>query len=70
MTSVSDEHGRVLVRNTYQSGVLVKQAYATGEVLQYSYRFVRGTSDVEEAVITLPDLSTQTIRLPAPLRSE
>ena len=70
MTSVSDEHGRVLVKNTYQAGVLVRQEYGTGEVMQYSYRFARGASDVEEAVVTLPDLSTHTVRLPLPLRSE
>ena len=61
MTAITDEKGRTLLRNWYIYGELIRQQFGNGEV--YSYRYSRSSNRryVEQALITLPDQSTQDV---------
>jgi hypothetical protein len=49
MTTVIDEHGRVLVRNFHNDGRLSKQVYANGDVYTYAYDWAPGKSFANSA---------------------
>jgi YD repeat-containing protein len=74
MTTILDEHGHVLLRNTYDSGVLVRQVYANGEVYGYRYFWDAKRTFVDKAVITLPNGSQREVwvgdSVPAYLRQQ
>jgi YD repeat-containing protein len=56
MTAILDEHKQVLLRNTYKSNVLVRQAYANGDIFQYRYIWAAKPSYyADKVVVTLPD---------------
>ena len=63
MTAIADEHGHVLLRNTYDSGVLVAQVYANGDVFKYRYVWDAKRAFVDKAVITMPDGSEREVEV-------
>ncbi len=63
MTTITDEHGHILLRNTYAEEQVVRQEYAGGQVLQYAYWLSPNTLYVEKAVITFPDGSSREIAI-------
>ena len=63
MTAIADEHGLVLLRNTYDSGVLVAQVYANGDVFKYRYVWDAKRAFVDKAVITMPDGSEREVEV-------
>lgn len=65
MTSVTDEHGRVLVRNSYKDGILAKQVYANGDVYTYAYDWAPGKAYANSAIVTLPGGSQNSIDVAA-----
>jgi YD repeat-containing protein len=63
MTAITDEHWNVLVRNRYESGVLVRQTYADGDIYQYSYTWNATRTYAVKVVITLPDGSSSVVQV-------
>ena len=61
MTTITDEHGHMILRNTYAEEQVVRQEYAGGQVLHYAYRLSPNGLYVEKAVITFPDGSSKEI---------
>jgi hypothetical protein len=55
MTTITNEHGHVLLRNTYESGVLVRQVYANGDVYEYRYIWNARRTYADKVIVTLPD---------------
>jgi YD repeat-containing protein len=55
MTTITNERGRVLVRNTYNSGVLVRQEYGNGDVYEYRYIWNTRRTYADKVIVTLPD---------------
>jgi YD repeat-containing protein len=56
MTTITNERGRVLLRNIYNSGALVRQEYASGDVYEYRYIWnARRTYYADKVIVTLPD---------------
>jgi YD repeat-containing protein len=63
MTTVSDDQGRILVRNWYESNVLIAQQFANRDIYKYRYIWYRGMHFADRVVITLPDHSEKEISL-------
>ena len=61
MVGIADEHWHVLLRNWYESSVLVRQRYANGDVYQYRYGWSAKQKYAERVVITLPDRSQREV---------
>lgn len=61
MIAITDEHWKVLVRNWYEGGLLIRQRYADGGVYQYSYSLNNKRTYAVQVVITLPDGSSRTV---------
>jgi YD repeat-containing protein len=59
MTAIADEHWHILLRNSYQSGVLVRQEYPNGDVYKYNYTWSAKRTYAEKVLITLSDRSVQ-----------
>ncbi len=55
MTTITNERGHVLLRNTYESGVLVRQEYAKGDVYEYHYIWNARRTYADKLIVTLPD---------------
>lgn len=58
MTGITDEHGTMLVRNTYSpsaSHALVRQEYPNGDVYQFRYNGSPDNSYAESVTVTLPN---------------
>lgn len=55
MTSVTDEHGDVLVRNWYRDGVVVRQLFDGRDQYNYDYSWVPGSHYVKKVIVTLPN---------------
>jgi YD repeat-containing protein len=56
MTTITNERGRVLLRNIYDSDKLVRQEYPNGDVYEYRYIWnARRTYYADKVIITLPD---------------
>ena len=74
MPAVLNEQGRVLVRNQYLSGTLVRQDFANGDSYTYDYEPAASGQYMERVVVTLPDQSQQQIQVsdtvPAFLRGQ
>src|SRR5260370_33186417 len=53
MTTITNERGRVLLRNIYNSGALVRQEYASGDVFEYRYIWnARRTYYADKVIVT------------------
>jgi YD repeat-containing protein len=56
MTTITNEHGHALLRNTYDSERLVRQEYGNGDVYEYHYIWnARRTYYADRVIVTLPD---------------
>ncbi len=55
MTRIADETGRVLLRNWYNSEVVIQQQFANGAVYQYAYDWAPDRYYPDKVVVTLPD---------------
>jgi len=60
MTSVGDERGCLLVRNTYDRGILIRQEFPNGAVYSYEYD-VPNHRYPDNVTVTLPDRTTREI---------
>ena len=63
MTTITDEHGHMILRNTYEDEQVVRQEYAGGQVLQYAYQLSPNGLYVEKATITFSDGSSKEITI-------
>jgi YD repeat-containing protein len=61
MTQISDEHGRVLLRNSYESEVLVRQEFGNGTSYSYDYQWARKGTYVESVVISSANGTKKTV---------
>jgi YD repeat-containing protein len=61
MTQITDEKGRVLLRNWYQSKVLVKQEFGSGDTYSYRYDWKSDRYYADKVVVTLPDQTTRDV---------
>ncbi len=61
MTAISDERGKVLLRNTFGYGELTRQEFADGSIYLYRYDRSASRTYVEQAHVTLPNGQTQDI---------
>jgi hypothetical protein len=61
MTTITNERGVVLLRNTYASGVLTRQEYGNGDTYEFSYTWNAKKTYTEKAIVTLPDHSAQEV---------
>ena len=59
LTSVRDETGRVLLRNSYHQYRIARQEYANGESYQFSYTLAAIPLYAVETRVVLPDGSTR-----------
>ncbi len=59
MTQISDESGRVLLRNRYDGGFLQRQEFGNGAVYSYSYDWAPSGYYPEKVWVTLPDQRVQ-----------
>jgi len=55
MTRIINEKGRVLLRNWYESGVLMRQQFENGAIYSYSYDWAPNRFYADKVVVTLPD---------------
>jgi YD repeat-containing protein len=55
MTTITNERGHVLLRNTYDSGILVRQEYVNGDVYEYRYIWNPRRTYADRVIVTLPD---------------
>jgi YD repeat-containing protein len=63
MTRIADENGRVLLRNWYQSEVVIQQEFANGAVYQYAYDWAPDRYYPDRVVVTLPDSTKREVRV-------
>jgi hypothetical protein len=61
LTAVMDEQGHTLVRNWYESNILIRQDFANGDEYRYQYKWSSNNYYVDRVVITLPDHREQEI---------
>ncbi len=61
MTVVEDENRKVLLRNSYQNGFLIRQDFGSGKIYSYSYTPSQSRTYFERVTITLPDYSVATV---------
>jgi YD repeat-containing protein len=61
MTAILDEQGRVLLRNAYNSDMLVQQVYANGDIYKYRYVIDAKRTFIDKAVVTMPDGSQREV---------
>jgi hypothetical protein len=63
MTEIKDENGRVLLRNWYDSGTLIRQQFGNGAVYSYSYNWAPNRYYPDQVVVTLPDRKKLDVRV-------
>jgi YD repeat-containing protein len=61
MTLVADENGKVLVRNSYQNGLLIRQDFGSGRVYSYFYTPSERGTYFERVDVTLADGTVTTV---------
>ncbi|MGI4828371.1 MAG: cytochrome c oxidase assembly factor Coa1 family protein [Janthinobacterium lividum] len=61
MTTITEEHGHVILRNTYSQGQVVRQEYAGGQIFQYTYQLSPKRNYVEKAFVRFPDGSSHEV---------
>jgi hypothetical protein len=64
MTQVADEKQHVLLRNWYESKMLVRQEVASG-TYSYKYEWAPKKRYPDTVLVTLPDGSTKKVEIPA-----
>jgi YD repeat-containing protein len=62
LTSVRDEKGRVLIRNSYRDARVVRQDYSNGDSYRIDYTIAPNQLYAEEARVVLPDDSIRSFR--------
>jgi hypothetical protein len=63
MRVVTDEKGNVLVRNSYESGLLTRQQFSNGDTFLYGYDWASDRYFPDKVVVTLPDKTTREVRV-------
>ncbi len=63
MSVVTDEKGNVLVRNSYESGLLTRQQFSNGDTFLYGYDWASDRYFPDKVVVTLPDKTTREVRV-------
>jgi hypothetical protein len=63
MTAIVDEKGRILLRNSYQGTLLVKQEFPNDQRYAYEYQWSASGRYVDSAEILLPNGGHQTVRV-------
>ncbi len=61
MTAVRDERDRILVRNAYRAGQVVRQEYGNGESYEIRYRMAANERYADQATVVLPGGATRSI---------
>ena len=71
--TITDEHGALLLRNTYENGLVVRQEFPKGQVFAYKYTWREHMPYADSITVTLPSGQQQTIEtastVPADLRA-
>jgi hypothetical protein len=71
--TITDEHGALLLRNTYENGLVVRQEFPKGQVFAYKYTWREHMPYADIITVTLPSGQQQTIEtastVPADLRA-
>jgi YD repeat-containing protein len=62
MTKIHDEKGRLLLRNWYRSGQVIRQEFENGTTYVYSYHLVSNSYYSDNVVITMPDSTKREVR--------
>jgi YD repeat-containing protein len=63
MTRIIDEKGRVLLRNWYKSGLLIRQEFGNGAIYVYAYDWPPNRYYPDKAVVILPDGTRRDVRV-------
>jgi len=63
MTQITDESGRILIRNWYESGFLTRQKFGNGAVYSYSYDWAPNRYYPDKVVVTFPDQTKRDVRI-------
>ncbi|MGC2161974.1 MAG: DUF6531 domain-containing protein [Silvibacterium sp.] len=63
MTAILDGQGHVLLRNTYQSSVLVQQVYPNGDIYKYRYILDPKRTYADKAIVTFPNGSEREVEI-------
>ena len=58
---MADEHGRLLVKNTYEGGLVTQQELGNGDLYAYNYQWSENSFYAVKVVVRLPDGSQQEI---------
>ena len=69
MTRIINEKGRVLLRNWYKSGVLMRQQFENGAIYSYSYDWAPNRFYADKVVVTLPDQTKRDVSVQVQYRS-
>jgi len=63
MTKITDESGRVLLRNWYRSGLVIRQEFGGGAVYLYAYDWAPDRCCPDRVVVTLSDSTKRELRV-------
>jgi hypothetical protein len=63
MTRIIDDKGRVLLRNWYDTGVLMRQQFGNGATYSYSYDWALNRYYPDKVVVTFPDQTKRDVRV-------
>jgi len=63
ITKIADENGRVLLRNWYRSGLVIRQEFGNGAVYIYTYDWAPDRYCPDKVVVTLPDATKREVRV-------
>ncbi len=63
MTRITDEKGRVLLRNWYESRLLMRQEFGNGATYSYSYDWAPNSYNAGKVTVMLPDQSKRDVRV-------
>jgi len=63
MTRITDEKGRVLLRNWYESGFLMRQQFGNGATYSYSYDWAPNRYYPDKVVVRFPDQTERDVRV-------
>jgi len=72
LETITDEHGALLLRNTYNNRIVLRQEFPHGQVFSYQYNWRDDMPYAESVTVTLPNGQRQTIEtasaVPADIR--
>lgn len=63
MTQITDENGRLLIRNWFRQRFLIRQQFGNGAVFVYSYDWPRDEYYPRKVLVTLPDATKREVRV-------